>query len=118
MGYDIFMLDIRLLRDESETVKKGLAAKGADASLADEFLKWDKLWREVTAELEDLRAEQNRLSRERAVDEAKANKERVRGKEKELEEVEAKKQAAFSPRSEEHTSELQSQSKLLCPLLL
>ena len=95
MGYDIFMLDIRLLRDESETVKKGLAAKGADASLADEFLKWDKLWREVTAELEDLRAEQNRLSRERAVEEAKANKERVKDKEKELSDIEVKRTAAW-----------------------
>ena len=89
------MIDATLLRNDPDAVKAGIASKNADPALADEFLKWDKVWREVTAELEDLRAEQNRLSRERAVDEAKANKERVKGKEKELEEVEAKRQAAW-----------------------
>ncbi|MEK7212295.1 MAG: serine--tRNA ligase [Patescibacteria group bacterium] len=56
------MLDVDLLRKEPDKVKKAIAAKNADPKLVDNFLVLDEEWRKMTAELEGLRAEQNRLS--------------------------------------------------------
>ena len=56
------MLDIKLLRDNPDKVKDGIAAKNADPKLVDEFLRLDKEWREITAKLDEKRAEQNKLS--------------------------------------------------------
>ncbi len=94
------MLDIKLLREETERVKTGIAAKNGDPALVDEFLKLDGAWRTATTELERLRAEQNDLSREIAApkggeprpgrEAAKANKEKIKAKEREAGELETK----------------------------
>jgi seryl-tRNA synthetase len=60
------VLDIRLIRREPDEVRAALARRGPEAAEAvDRVLELDERWRAVTAELEDLRAEQNRASRGR-----------------------------------------------------
>jgi seryl-tRNA synthetase len=60
------MLDVRLIRREPEAVRAALARRGPDAAAAvDRVLELDRDWRSLTTELEELRAEQNRLSRGR-----------------------------------------------------
>ena len=72
------MIDIKLLRDNPEEIKKGIAAKNADPKLVDDFLQLDKKWRELTKAAEELRAKQNILSKERKIDEAKENKAKLK----------------------------------------
>ncbi|MBI4085010.1 MAG: serine--tRNA ligase [Candidatus Liptonbacteria bacterium] len=78
------MLDIKLLREEPEKVKKAIKFKGTDPKLVDGFLKLDSGWRRITADLERLRREQKELSEERDVDTAKGVKEKIKNKEGEL----------------------------------
>ncbi|MBI5220434.1 MAG: serine--tRNA ligase [Candidatus Liptonbacteria bacterium] len=78
------MIDINLLRTEPEQIRKGILAKNADAGLADKFLELDQRWRQVVTTLDSLRANQNRLSRERKIEEAKQNKEEIKKQELEL----------------------------------
>lgn len=60
------MLDIRLIRNEPEAVKAGLARRGdVAAESVDRVRELDARWREATAALEQLRAEQKRLSKGR-----------------------------------------------------
>lgn len=56
------MLDINLIRQNPEKVKEGVAKKGVKPSLVDDFLKFDKEWREITKKFDDLKAEQNGLN--------------------------------------------------------
>ncbi len=58
------MLDVRLLRQEPDRVRQGLAAKGSDPGLVDRVLEADAAWRETVREAESLRSERNRLSEE------------------------------------------------------
>ena len=84
------MLDIKLIREEPEKVKQGIAAKNADPALADEFLRLDGEWRALTAELDEKRAEQNRLSKAHSAglgqerEAAKKNKEKIKELESKL----------------------------------
>jgi seryl-tRNA synthetase len=60
------VLDIRLIRNDPEAVKAGLARRGGvGADTIDRVLELDSQWRAATAELEELRAEQKRLSKGR-----------------------------------------------------
>jgi seryl-tRNA synthetase len=60
------VLDIRLIRSDPDVVRAALARRGTGAAAAiDRVLAADERWRAVTAELEVLRAEQNRASRGR-----------------------------------------------------
>lgn len=58
------MLDYRRLRNEPEFVKESLAKRGYDPSMVDEWLAVDTRWRELTTQVEQLTAEQNRVSKE------------------------------------------------------
>lgn len=78
------MLDINLIRNEPEKVKRGLKAKNADPELADKFLELDEKWRAATAQYDELRSNQKKLGKEKKMEEAKALKEEVRKKEAEL----------------------------------
>ena len=57
------MLDLRLIRDHTDTVKEGLARLGEDAPI-DEIVKLDRRRREILTEVEQLRADRNLGSRE------------------------------------------------------
>jgi seryl-tRNA synthetase len=60
------VLDIKLIRAEPDAVRAALHRRGAaDAERVDHLLELDERWRRLTAELEEVRAEQNRASRNR-----------------------------------------------------
>jgi seryl-tRNA synthetase len=60
------MLDIRLIRGEPDAVRTALARRGDVSDDAiDRVLELDERWRGLTVELEELRAEQNRVSKGR-----------------------------------------------------
>ena len=60
------MLDIQLIRRDPDAVRAALRRRGeAAASAVDRLLELDQRWRTIRAELEELRAEQNRASKGR-----------------------------------------------------
>ncbi len=56
------MLDIKLIRETPDIVKKGIARKGADTKVVDEVLEIDKKRRAVIQEVEALKAKINAVS--------------------------------------------------------
>ena len=58
------MLDIKLLREQKEEVKKQIARKGADPILVDQAVELDSRRRELVAKLEENQAELNKHSKE------------------------------------------------------
>ncbi len=85
------MLDINLIRQNPERVKKGIAAKNINPKLVDDFLALDEEWRKLTKEIDDLRAAQNKLSDERKIEEAKEIKGKIQSLEEDLKKLEFKK---------------------------
>src|SRR3989344_2538408 len=84
------MLDINLIRQNPELVKEGIAKKNYDPSLVDDFLAIDREWREVVKEIDDLRAEQKKLSVEKKIEEAKELKLKIHAAEADLKKLEEK----------------------------
>ncbi|MGC9611169.1 MAG: serine--tRNA ligase [Minisyncoccia bacterium] len=58
------MLDINLIRENPEKVKQGVEKKKIDPKLVDKFLRVDEEWRTKVKAIEELKAEQNTLSKE------------------------------------------------------
>jgi seryl-tRNA synthetase len=58
------MLDIRLIRDEPDAVKAGLARRGADPALIDQVLAHDAARRQAQARADELRGEQKSAGRD------------------------------------------------------
>ncbi len=86
------MLDINLIRQNPEKVKKGIAAKNVNPQLVDDFLVLDNKWRELIKETDDLRAEQKKLSEERKINEAKELKNKINILEADLKKIEVERQ--------------------------
>ncbi len=86
------MLDIKLIRQNSEEVKEGLKKRGADTELVDKVLSLDERRRHILKELENARAEINKKSKEipspAEIDNLKKVKEGIKILENELELVE------------------------------
>lgn len=82
------MLDINLIRQNPELVKKGISAKNANPKLVDDFLALDGEWRKLTKETDDLRAQQKKLSDERKIEEAKELKDKIQSLEGDLKKIE------------------------------
>jgi len=79
------MLDIKLLRDDPERIKKGIASKNIDPKIVDEILLADRKRRELLEEAENLRAQRNKLAKlGKETPEAKELKERFKLVEQEL----------------------------------
>lgn len=78
------MLDINLIRNDPEKVKKGLRAKNADAGLVDKFLELDEKWRVLNKKFDDSRAEQKKLGEAKDILGAKALKEEIKKIESDL----------------------------------
>ena len=57
------MLDLQQIRDETQSVRGALARRGIDPPL-DEILEKDRLRRSLLTEVEGLKAERNRVSKE------------------------------------------------------
>ncbi len=60
------MLDINFIRENPDKVKKGIEKKKIDPKLVDKFLRVDEEWRTKIKALDELKAEQNALSKELA----------------------------------------------------
>ena len=58
------MLDINLIRENPEIVRAGMKKRGMDPSPVDEAVQLDSRWRELLQEVESLKAERNRVSKE------------------------------------------------------
>ncbi len=58
------MLDIGRLRRDPNGVKRALATRGENLEVIDRVLEADERWRGLLAQLEELRAERNRVSKE------------------------------------------------------
>lgn len=89
------MLDVKLLRENPDAVKRGIAAKNADPGLVGEFLRLDKEWREITVRLDEKRAEQRKLSQARDIEGGKKNKEEVKALEHQLSKLEIERDGAL-----------------------
>jgi seryl-tRNA synthetase len=86
------MLDINLIRRNPELIKKGIALKNSDPKFVDDFLALDENWRKLTKEIDDLRAEQNKLSDERKINEATKIKDKIQNLEGDLKKLEQNRQ--------------------------
>ncbi len=84
------MLDIQLIRENPEKVKKGVADKQFDPGLVDKALDFDKKRIEILQEVENLRAERNKLAKEKNIEGGKNVKEQLKKLEPKLEEAEKK----------------------------
>jgi seryl-tRNA synthetase len=58
------MLDITRIRKEPDVIEKALANRGDDPEVVSQVLAADERWRGLLAQVEELRAERNRVSRE------------------------------------------------------
>jgi seryl-tRNA synthetase len=58
------MLDIQLIREQPETVREALRKRNDDPIIIDEIAALDVTWRDLLQEVETLRAERNRVSKE------------------------------------------------------
>ncbi len=84
------MLDINYIRENSEKVKKGVAAKNIDANLVNDVLALDEKRRKLIGEIEELRAKRNKIAKEgKASEEGKKVKEELKDKEPELAKIES-----------------------------
>ncbi len=91
------MLDINFIRENPDKVKQGVEKKNTDPKLVDKFLRVDAEWRTKIKALDELKAEQNALSRELAkeqkqdlISRAQLLKQRIADIETERETLEAK----------------------------
>lgn len=58
------MIDIKLIREQPDLVKKGVLNKGFDPAIVDEVAELDKKHRELIVEAEALRAKRNQLTKD------------------------------------------------------
>jgi len=86
------MLDINLIRQNPDKVKKGISAKNTNPKLVDDFLALDNEWRKLVKEIDDLRASQKKLGEERKIDEASKIKSEIQRSEEILKRLEINRQ--------------------------
>jgi seryl-tRNA synthetase len=58
------MLDIKLVQDKTESIKENLAKRGFDLSIIDEVLSFNERRKDLTTQVESIRAEINKTSKE------------------------------------------------------
>jgi len=83
------MLDINFIRENTEKVKKGVAAKQLPAKIVDEVLELDEKRRKLIVEVEELRAKKNKAAEGKNIEEGKKIKEELKKEEPELAKLEA-----------------------------
>lgn len=86
------MLDINLIRNNPDLVKRGIFLKKSDSQIVDDFLILDNEWRKLIKETDDLKAEQKKLSEERKIEEAKKIKNKIQDLEVDLKSVEKRRE--------------------------
>src|SRR3989344_5585626 len=82
------MIDIQLLRNNPDKIKESAAAKGYDVSVVAKVIEADNAWRETLQKVEHLRAERNKVAKERNIEEGKRIKQELQQLEPELEKLE------------------------------
>ncbi len=82
------MLDIQLIREKTEEVKKAVKNKQMDIKLVDEVLVLDLKRRALIKEIEEIRAERNIAAKEKNIEKGKEIKERLQKLEPELSKIE------------------------------
>ncbi len=58
------MLDIKLLREDPDTVRQGLKSRGADADVVDSVLEFDEIRRALLTKVEALKGDRNKVSKD------------------------------------------------------
>lgn len=81
------MIDVKVLREDTENLKKGVVAKGYDGALVDKALKLDEQKRKLIQEIEILRAARNKFAKDKNIEEGKKIKLELQAKEPELESI-------------------------------
>jgi len=89
------MIDINLIREKPESVKKGILSKGYGADLVDEVIRLDSNRRGLIVEIEGLRAERNKFAKSKNIEEGKRIKAELQTKEPALRLVEEEFEVAF-----------------------
>lgn len=84
------MIDIKFLRNNSEIVRKSLINRNSNPNIVDDFLAIDEEWRNLVKKIDDLKAKQKELTKERNIDESKKIKEEIKNLEDILKEIENK----------------------------
>ena len=72
------MIDIKIIRENTDVVRAGLTKRGKDIKIVDDFLTLDTKWRAASTALDMARAAQNELSKARDVEGAKVKKSEVK----------------------------------------
>ncbi len=70
------MIDINIVREKPEKIKKSLKNRQMDPSVVDQLAKLDKKWRAILTETEVLKAERNKVSKEISKTKDKSDKDR------------------------------------------
>jgi seryl-tRNA synthetase len=89
------MIDIQLLRDESEKLKKSVADKGFDPSLVEKALNLDKEKRTLMAQVQELQAERNKAAKSKDIEKGKEIKLKLQELEPKLEKIDKEFQEVF-----------------------
>jgi seryl-tRNA synthetase len=82
------MIDIQLLRSDPEKLKKAVADKQMDPTLVDKTLKLDEERKILLQEVEDLRAERNKVAKLKNIEKGKEIKKKLQELEPKLEKAE------------------------------
>jgi seryl-tRNA synthetase len=90
------MIDIKLLRDNPENLKRSAADKGFDPALVDKALEFDKEKRRLMGEVQNLQAERNKAAKEKNIEKGKEVKVKLQELEPMLEKTENDFQEVFS----------------------
>jgi len=70
------MIDINIVRENPEIIKKSLENRQMDPSVVDQLARLDKKWRAILTETEVLKAERNKVSKEISKTKDKSDKDR------------------------------------------
>ena len=89
------MLDIKFIRENSQKVKKGVAAKQLDPKLVDKVLELDGKRLDLLQEIEELRAKRNKLAKDKDIEGGRKLKKELQTKEPALKKIGEKYQEAL-----------------------
>lgn len=87
------MIDIKILRNNPETVRKSLINRNLNQNIVDDFLAVDEEWRNLVKKIDDLKSRQKQLTKERDIEESKKIKEEIKNLEDILNEIDHKRNA-------------------------
>ena len=86
------MIDVAILRENPEVVRKSIRARFGDASLVDTFIKTDEAWRAAAKELDDLRHTQKAEGRKGDISSATKTKELIKNAEADIHKLAAERE--------------------------